>query len=320
MFRQTKLLVLLAGAVHSLSLSTHDHSAAQAWQGTYNMTHADEILPADSAPCKQIFGADPLWSEDPVQTKCPSHISIRATCTLKLPVANIIRLPSQSFTIEAETAELWSTRNCVTCRKLLWKLPYPKDNKHTAVWLKVGERYLEPRYSCTSCKADSVLVMHSVHDRVGRCFKFIPGKEGTGYHQSFVGKKPYVVTTKMGSVITGPSPPGWVNHISRASMSATKKLLTKVILSDDILAIWSLGDGTAQKWFKDAGVIGANGCSQVTCYAQKQVQCSGATCDVRKTVKCANVCQAWTTNPKCRTDLCEGKFGHLVCKDMTSLL
>merc|ERR1712086_893641 len=79
LFRQIELLVLLAGAVHSLSLSTQktdlifgSKGAAQAWQGTYNMTHADKILPADSAPCKQIFTGDPLWSEDSPQAKCPS--------------------------------------------------------------------------------------------------------------------------------------------------------------------------------------------------------------------------------------------------------
>jgi len=359
------LLVLLAGAVHSLSLAeeslaTHNHPAAEAtfdagytagyhaairdrsagnptkarqnfnaidtnsdgtitrqefqkdrvWLGAYNMTHADEISPADSAPCEQVFGADPLWSESSPQTKCPWHKSLHRICTL--PFANIT----------THTAERWSTSNCATCRKLLWKLPYPTINQvkaqpqYLASWLKVGERYLQPRSSCTSCKPGSVLIMDSVHDRVGSCFKFSPGSN-TSSHRSIVGITPFEKSVKLSSVITG-------HYISRAPVMSNTKLMTKTVVSELILPIWSLGSDTAataaKTWFNDSGVIGNHSCSKVTCYARKQVQCSGNVCDVRKIVQCANICQAWKgPAAKCSPELCSGKFGHVACKEMTSM-
>merc|ERR1712086_1049505 len=351
LFRQIELLVLLAGAVHSLSLSTQktdlifgSKGAAQAWQGTYNMTHADKILPADSAPCKQIFGADPLWSESSPhgtftfgssQTKCSSAGSITNKCVVP-----------KVGTIIARTVERWSTRDCATCRKLLWKLPYPKlsgssDPKkawtNPAFWLKAGERYLDPRQSCTSCKEGSVLVLYSVQDRVGRCMKFIPtfvwGKTNIGYGEqtsgqwSFIGKKPYVQSTKIGSVVMPNRGANWGLGLHGATVPKgldppRPELLSKAYVSVKKLCMSHLGNGAAIKSFTDAGVLGTYQCSEVTCNAQKQVQCFGAACDVRKTVKCVNVCQAYINPPdqKCSPELCNGKFGHIMCKEMTSLL
>jgi len=290
-----------------------DVDGDRVWRGAFNMTHVDEILPADSAPCEQVFGADPLWSESSLQTKCRPDVgaSKKWSKQCDLEFANVT----------AKLAQSWNTHNCATCKKLLWKLPYPTNEKappqEEASWLKVGERYLEPRNSCTSCKDGSVMIMYSVHDRVGTCFKFSPAKKSST-RKAIISTSPIVRSARLKETITGN------NHRPKALVMSNEKLMTRAFVGEQQIPIWSLGEDkaaqNASEWFKKAGVVGKHGISKATCYARKQVQCSGDLCEVRKVVQCANICQAWIPKPKCRPDLCRGQFGHVACLEMTTLL
>ena len=254
-----------------------DVDGDRVWRGAFNMTHVDEILPADSAPCEQVFGADPLWSESSLQTKCR-------------PAKNGTKKWSKQCDLEfanvtAKLAQSWNTHNCATCKKLLWKLPYPTNEKappqEEASWLKVGERYLQPRKSCTSCKDGSVMIMYSVHDRVGTCFKFTSAKK-SGTRKGIIGKSPIVRSARLKETITGNnhrqvaqgSYRAWV---PKALVMSNEKLLTRAFVGEQEIPIWSLGEDkaaqNASEWFKKAGVVGKHGISKATCYARKQASC-----------------------------------------------
>jgi len=161
---------------------------------------------------------------------------------------------------------------------------------------KQGSTCCPRTVECTSCPSNRAFVLNSYLSRSGTCQLYKP--------------TPYVKCTDM-------------DKDSYALIDVSKlnnKICTKVVLETTRFRVQRAKSGPTLKFTAHIlklmkGNKGAyNGKVRAYCQVRKESYCRNNRCYVRKQVKCLKVCSLFfSTDVKCFTSPCEGKYGHGIC-------